>query len=248
MPVPNLRHFESLAAACRAAAEEFAIRAAEAIRARGRFAVVLAGGNTPRPMYEGLAQPPWRDTVAWEQVEFFWGDERTVPPEDAASNYRLAWDSLLSRVPADRRRIHRLPGEAADLERAAADYEAEIAAALGARRPGPLPVFDMVLLGLGDDGHTASLFPHTAALREDQRWVVANPVPHLQTTRLTMTWPIINAARDVVFLVGGQSKARALADVLAGPRDPERWPAQAVQPSAGRLLWFVDRQAAQHLR
>ncbi len=212
----------------------------------GRFSIVLSGGSTPRGLYELLAQHPYCDQVAWKKTEFFWGDERAVPPEHASSNFRMAKEAMLDKlgVPADR--IHRIHAEDQDLDRAARDYEDEIERVLGqvagvGRRP---PHFNLFLLGMGEDGHTASLFPGTAALSETSRWVVAHDVAKLQAKRITMTPPLINAAHFITFLVAGGSKADVLAQVLQGPRDPQRYPAQLIHPLTGEVMWLVDRAAS----
>jgi 6-phosphogluconolactonase len=230
----------------RAAAETFAETARAAIAARGAFTVALAGGSTPRALYERLASPPYREAVTWRNVEWFWGDERAVGPDDPQSNYRLAREALLAQVDVDPLRVHRLRGEATPLTVAAEEYERELSRVFAVAPAGPPPSVDLVLLGMGDDGHTASLFPDTAALDERRRWVAANDVPQLRTQRLTMTYPLLNAASLVVFLVTGEAKAEMLREVLQGPYDPRRLPGQAVQP-AGRTIWFIDRTAASRL-
>jgi 6-phosphogluconolactonase len=185
--------------------------------------------------------------VAWDRVEVFWGDERCVPPTHADSNYRMAKETLLEVVPIPAGRVHRMTAESADPAAAAAAYEAEIARVLGGSPGGAPPALDLVLLGMGADGHTASLFPHTAALGERQRWVVANHVPKLGANRVTMTWPILNRAAHVFFLVVGGDKATVLREVLEGPPDVGRLPSQGIRPETGRLLWICDRSAASAL-
>lgn len=227
----------------RAGAELFDELAREAIAARGVFRVALSGGSTPKRMFELLAGEPFRSRVEWPRVSVWFGDERAVPPDHADSNYHTAEAALLSRVPLARENVHRMRGEAADLARTAADYAAEIAREFAVPVDGPPPAFDLIYLGLGDDAHTASLFPGTAALGETRRWVVANPVPDKHTTRVTFTGPLINTSREIAFLVAGASKAAALRAVLRGPRDAQRFPAQLVFPRGGRLHWFVDAAA-----
>jgi 6-phosphogluconolactonase len=239
----EIRTLPDADAVAREAAGLWARLAADAIAERGRFAVALSGGATPRRLYEVLAEPPLRSSVAWERVEFFWGDERAVPPAHPDSNYRMARLALLDPLAVDPARIHRLEGERADLDAAARDYEAEIARVLGGA-PGAPPAFDLVLLGLGRDAHTASLFPGTAALAEARRWVVAHFVPALGANRLTFTFPLLAAAAHVVFLVAGSDKALPVAEVLEGAHDPSRLPAQGVRPASGRLVWLLDRHAA----
>ncbi len=222
-----------------AAAELFVQRARDAIADHGRFAVALSGGSTPKAMYQRLAEHPLSHEVDWTHVQVFWGDERAVPPDHHESNYLMAQQALLEEVPISSAQIHRIRGELPPDE-AADDYEAVLRAFFRGTRPR----FDLLLLGMGDDGHTASLFPGTAALDEAERWVVANYVPKLADWRITLTLPTINAAACVAFLVAGEAKAERLAEVLNGPRDPHRLPAQAIQPTDGELLWLVDQAAA----
>jgi 6-phosphogluconolactonase len=177
-------------------------------------------------------------------VEVFWGDERCVPPTHADSNYRMAKEALLDLVPIPAERVHRMAGESPDPAAAAAAYEAEIARVLGGSPGGAPPALDLVLLGMGADGHTASLFPGTTALGERRRWVVANHVPKLGVDRVTLTWPILNRAAHVFFLVVGADKAAVLREVLEGPPAVERLPSQGIRPEAGRLVWICDRLAA----
>jgi 6-phosphogluconolactonase len=216
----------------------------EAIGERGIFTLVLAGGDTPRRLYERLAA----GAIDWSRVEFFWGDERSVPPEHPDSNFGMARAALLRPLGIDPRRIHRIEAERGDLDAAARDYERELAAIAGGTLDGPPPQLDLVLLGMGADGHMASLFPYTAALAESRRWVVANDVPRLATRRITVAFPLIERARDVFLLVCGESKAAALAEVLEGGWDPARLPAQRLRERPGRVDWFVDAAAASRLR
>ncbi|NQT36899.1 MAG: 6-phosphogluconolactonase [Planctomycetes bacterium] len=247
MGSPRFNVFSSAEQVARDAAKRFVDLARPAIDARGRFAVVLAGGSTPQAMYRLLAEPPYRDQVDWPRVEVFWGDERTVPPDHPDSNFRMARRALLSQVPVLSSNVHRMKAEADDLEQAADAYQREIAQAFHVSPEGEPPVFDLLLLGMGADGHTASLFPHTAALRETSRWVAVNHVPGLGASRLTLTSPILNRAAHVLFLVTGAEKAPILADVLEGPADPHRLPAQTVRPTSGTILWLVDAPAAARL-
>jgi 6-phosphogluconolactonase len=232
-------------ALARDAADLFAHVAIEAVTMRGRASVALSGGSTPRRMGELLAQPPDRDRVPWNRIEVFWGDERWVPQESPESNAGTAKRTFLDRVPLLADQVHPFPTDATDPAAAAASYAATLRELLG---EGELtPRFDLVLLGMGDDGHTASLFPETAALAERDALAVANDVPKLGTTRLTLTVPVLGAGREVVFLVSGAGKAETLAAVLEGPETPERLPAQLIRPADGRLLWLVDREAAARL-
>ncbi|MCA1612693.1 MAG: 6-phosphogluconolactonase [Acidobacteria bacterium] len=227
----------------RAAADWFASLAREAVAARGRFSVALAGGSTPRRVYEIIAADA-RDTIEWPKLHVFFGDERCVPPDHPESNYRMASESLLSRVPLPAENVHRMIGEG-DAAANARLYEDELRAFFGDE---PWPALDLVLLGLGDDGHTASLFPATAALGERGAWVAANPVEKLGAFRLTLTAPAINHAARVAFVVTGGGKAGVLAEVVEGPRDPRKLPSQLIEPRAGTLHWFVDESAAARLR
>jgi 6-phosphogluconolactonase len=231
----------------RAAAREFIDLARQAIAARRRFAVALAGGATPRRIYELLAAPEHRQQVDWTRVEFFWGDERAVPPDHPDSNYGMAAAALLAALDLHAEQIHRIQAERPDRERAARDYQIEIARVFGVSPDGPPPVFDLILLGLGADGHTASLFPYTDALREQHRHVVSHYVAKLQADRITLTFPIINRAGEIRVVAAGAEKAPTLKEVLEGPPDPERLPSQLLDPVAGRLAWLVDRAAASQL-
>jgi 6-phosphogluconolactonase len=233
--------------ASREAARRFVALAADALRDRGRFSVALSGGSTPRRLHQLLAAPPYREALDWSRVEFFQGDERGVPPEHAESNWAMARETLLDAVDARPERRHRMEAERADRDAAARDYERELARVLGAGEGRAPPRVDLVQLGLGDDGHTASLFPHAATLREERRWVVPARSPKPPHERLTFTFPMINRARCVLFLVVGAAKAPPLAAVLEGPRDPERLPAQRVAPSDGALVWVADDAAAARL-
>jgi 6-phosphogluconolactonase len=228
----------------RVAALEVGEAAREAVRARGRFALALAGGDTPRRLYGVLAaDPEWPAT----ETEFFFGDERAVPPEHADSNYRMARETLLAPLRIDPQRVHRIEAERADLDEAARAYEAELVRVLGAGG-GPLPQLDCLLLGMGADGHTASLFPRSAALAETRRAVVASRVPGSGAPRVTITFPLIERARSVLVLVCGEAKAAALAEVLEGPPDPERLPAQRLLAGAGTVRWLCDAAAASRLQ
>ncbi len=247
MNMPVIRQFEDAEQVSRAAAKEFIRLAHEAIAARGRFTVALSGGSTPRCLYEFLAEAPRDDQVAWPNVEFFWGDERAVPPDHQDSNFRMAREAFLRTLEIPEAHIHRLQADRTDRDAAARDYEAEISRVFGVPHGGKPPAFDLVLLGLGSDGHTASLFPYTSALKETTRWVVANHVPKLASERLTLTPVILNRAANVSFLVAGEDKSVALAAVLEGRADPERLPAQLIRPVVGRLAWFIDRAAGSRL-
>jgi 6-phosphogluconolactonase len=237
----NLLIYETPEELAEAAARDFASRAREAINERGRFAVALAGGSTPKAAYEVLARD-YAGALDWSKVHVFFGDERTVPPDHEDSNYRMAYEALLSRVPVGS--VHRMRGELPP-EEAAAAYEEELREFFG---PADVPRFDLVQCGLGEDGHTLSLFPETAALDVTDRWVVANPVLKLETTRLTLTIPVLNASRAVTFLVAGEGKADVLKQILEGDADPRAYPAKLVNPKSGDLTWIVDLAAARLLK
>lgn len=217
-----------------AAAEHFVAQAAEAIAARDRFVVALSGGATPRATYALLASWSYATRVDWLRVHILWGDERCVSPDHRNSNYRLVHQVLLSKIPIPTVNVHRIRGET-EPAWAAMAYESELETLLGSNGR-----FDLVLLGMGEDGHTASLFPGTVALEEQTRWVVENYVEKLNAWRITLTLPIINAARQVTFLVSGTPKAEPLARIQAG----EPLPAGLVQPTEGKLTWLVDQQAS----
>jgi 6-phosphogluconolactonase len=228
------------------AADLFAMAAQEAAAARGRFAAALSGGETPRALYRLLARQQYAQKVPWRRVRLYWGDERCVPPDDPASNYGMAREAFIRHVPLGPDQVHRLHGED-DPEAAARFYDEELRRlAAAAKPPADLPVFDLVLLGLGRDGHTASLFPHSPALEEEDRLCVATAAPD-GSPRLTVTRPVINAARRVLFLVSGEDKAGMVAEVFGGFRVPDAVPAQAVRPDRGTLTWLLDRAAAQEL-
>lgn len=228
-----------------AAAERFVVEAEAAVRARGRFTVALAGGTTPNAMYRLLASR-YRDAVPWDAIDFFWGDERHVPPTHRDSNVRAAYDAMLGSVPTPPARVHRIRGELPDASDAATDYEQTLRREF-ASPPGKVPTFDLVLLGMGSDGHTASLFPGSEALLERERLVLAPWVDHLRSHRITLTLAVLNHATLVVFLVSGRAKADSLRDVVEGPDRPGQLPAQLVRPINGRSLWLVDREAATQL-
>jgi 6-phosphogluconolactonase len=244
----TLHIYPDAEAASRAAARQVADAVRQAVAERGQFALVLSGGNTPRRLYELLAAPPLRDEVDWPKVLFFWGDERPVPPDHPQSNYRMAREALLGPLGIREGQVRRMKGEAVNLAAAALDYQNDISQALGNPAHGEPPAFDLVLLGMGADGHTASLFPATPALTETRQWVAANRVLKLDCTRLTMTPMLLNRARQVQFLVTGADKADALAEVLEGPLDVVRLPAQIIRPSAGKVDWFLDAAAAGKLK
>lgn len=204
--------------------------------------VALAGGSTPRGLYRLLTGDPYRTQIPWAHLRVFWGDERTVPPDHQESNFRMAKESLLSHVPIPSNQVFRIEGEVLAGD-AAARYETVLREQfnLSSRE---IPQFDLILLGMGPDGHTASLFPGTSAVTESQKLVSAPWVEKLQTHRVTLTPPVLNAAKHVVFLVSGVDKATALQVVLEGPADPARYPAQVVNPPGGHMVWLINQDAA----
>ena len=212
---------------------------------RGRFAIALSGGSTPKNLYNLLATNA-RSTLPWDHTYFFWSDERHVAPNNPDSNYRMADEAMLSKVPVPPGNIYRVPAENPDAAAVAEAYEVSIRKFFQLQ-PDQLPRFDLILLGLGPDGHTASLFPGTAGLEEKSRLVIANSVEKLKTHRLTFTLPLINAARCVAFLVSGTDKAAVLRSVLEESVPGAQYPAKLVQPSDGNLIWFLDRAAASGL-
>lgn len=242
-PGPELARVSDRAALAHNAAQRFVAAAREAIAARGRFSAVLSGGSTPRDLYALLAQPEFARQVDWERVHLFWGDERAVPPDHPDSNYRMAREQL-GEPPIPANQVHRMPAEQAP-EQAAFAYEQTLREF---RIEGEaLSVFDLVLLGLGEDGHTASLFPHSPALAETTRWVVAHYVEKLGAVRITLTAPVLNAAKHILFLVAGAEKAQTVRAVLRGQHRPDDLPAQMIQPAVGRVVWLLDRAAASAL-
>jgi 6-phosphogluconolactonase len=228
-----------------AAAEEVIRAANSAIEQHGRFTIALSGGSTPRSLYTLIAANA-SASLPWDKMFFFWGDERHVPPDDPESNYRMAQETLLSKVPVPAANVFRVAGENPDAAAAAEAYEQTLRKFFPVA-PGEFPHFDLILLGMGPDGHTASLFPDTAALQEKSRLVVANWVEKFKASRITFTLPVLNAARCVAFLVSGTDKAAALHEVLEGNAPAEKYPSKLVQPSEGKLIWFVDRAAASEL-
>ena len=217
----------------------------EAIRFSGRFTLVLSGGSTPKGLYERLAEAEFSKKLDWDSIHIFWGDERCVPPDHPESNYRMALKSLIDHVPIPPQNVHRIRGEMEPQEAATA-YENKLRTFFFPDHVEPpgVPGFDLILLGMGVDGHTASLFPKAAALHEQKRWVVAHHVEKLRSWRVTLTPRVINAAHNILFLVSGRDKARCLKEVLQGPYRPDELPAQVIRPESGRLSWMVDAEAA----
>ncbi|MBI4853404.1 MAG: 6-phosphogluconolactonase [Acidobacteria bacterium] len=223
-------------------ADMFVALATQSIAARGQFTIALSGGSTPKGMYLLLASDAYRDRVDWNKVQLFWGDERSVSPDNDQSNYRMANQAMISKVPIPAENVHRMKAESEDIELAAKDYENILKQVLGFA-DGEQPKFDLILLGMGDDGHTASLFPGTKALAEKERIVVVNWVEKFNTNRMTFTAPAINNARNIVFMAAGANKLQPLKEVLVGEKNPELYPSQLVQPTDGKLIWLVDEAA-----
>jgi 6-phosphogluconolactonase len=230
-----------------ATARLFASRVEHAVNNRGVARIAISGGSTPQATFKLLADPngPFLSTVPWDKLQLFWVDERCVPPTDPESNYGVCKELLLSQVPIPEANVFRMEGEL-DPEEAASRYESLLRNTLkleGAESPR----FDLVLLGMGPDGHTASLFPHTEGLNEMGRLVIANHVPQKDTWRITLTWPVINEGAEVAFAMAGADKADMLARVFVGPRDPEDLPSQLIRPSSAKLLLLLDEAAAAKL-
>ena len=234
---PEIKVVPDAAEVAHEAAERVIAAASRAADEGRTFSIALSGGSTPKALFELLATDPYKSRIDWAKVEVFFGDERTVPPDHKDSNYRMAREALLSKVPIPGDNVYRMAGER-DPNTAAKEYGQMLKEKFG---DGGI---DLVLLGMGDDGHTASLFPETEALNETKHRCVANYVPKLNTWRLTLTAPFINRAREVLFLVTGASKAPRLHEVLEGPPDPRRLPVQLIKPAGGRVIWLVDAAAA----
>lgn len=263
--IPEIIVVPDRAALAREAASRFIALARGAIAARGKFSVALSGGSTPRDLYARLASPEFAPQVDWRRVQFFWGDERAVPPDHPDSNYRMANETLLARVPVPSQNVHRILAEEppADAARAYeqalrnyfqldADRFARGQTRMDENNPRAsaairVPSFDLVLLGLGANGHTASLFPHTPVLHETTRWVAAEYIDEVKMWRITLTAPVIKAADNILFLVAGADKAATVRAVLRGAYRPDDLPAQLIQPTNGRAVWLVDADAASQI-
>ncbi|HEY0739101.1 MAG TPA: 6-phosphogluconolactonase [Herpetosiphonaceae bacterium] len=242
---PQIRVFADPAALADAAAHHIVERARAAVDDHGRFTIALSGGSTPRAVFQRLAQPDLSEQMPWSQTDVFWSDERAVPLDHADSNYRMAHDSLLAQVPIPRQNIKPMLSQVEDLDAAAQHYARVIRSTVA----GSPPRFDLLLLGLGPDGHTASLFPHSPQLQAGDELIVATPEaplkPHVR--RITFTKTLINAAHEVLFLAAGADKAETLRRVLEGPRQTDELPSQLVAPESGSLLWMLDQAIAGEL-
>jgi 6-phosphogluconolactonase len=247
LPNTEVRVFSDAKSLSRGAADEFARAARAGIDSRGQFAVALSGGSTPKAMFALLAEDHRgaATPLAWERIHIFFGDERHVPPNHPESNFRMATESLLDHVPIPSRNVHRVLAEL-DAAKAAVRYEAELRSVFGTPL-GEIPRFDLILLGIGTDGHTASLFPGSAALGETTALVTANWVEKFKSHRITFTFALLNKASEVLFLTAGNDKAEMLRNILRGDPSGQTYPAQNVRPQNGRLIWMVDEAAARTL-
>jgi len=246
MSETRIQIFPGLEELSHAAAARFTALARERAQQGKVFSAALSGGTTPRTFLEILATPEFSQRIPWESVHLFQVDERCVPPNHLQSNYRMIHGSLLLPVPGAAANFHRMQAEQEDRDAASAEYAAEIEKIL-LPAEGSAPRFDLIFLGLGGDGHTASLFPGSTAIAESGRWVCPNYVEKLQMHRLTLTYPVLNAAGEIVFLVSGSGKAEIVRRVLDGPRNPGSYPAQGVQPAEGSVTWYLDGPASRLL-
>jgi 6-phosphogluconolactonase len=235
--------FSTVAELSQAAAQFFIQTAQTAVQQQGRFTVALTGGSSPKGLYELLAQSPYREQVPWSQTFVFWGDERAVPFEDSRNNAKMAFDLLLNYVPVPKEQIYPMQGDIPANE-SAQQYEDILQKHFGDQAP----QFDLILLGMGDDGHTASLFPYTPVLQEVSHWVKELYLPEQEMFRVTLTAPFINQAKKIAFLVFGANKAATLYEVLNGEEQHKKYPSQLIKPDNGELHWFVDEAAAVQLK
>jgi 6-phosphogluconolactonase len=226
------------------AATLFVTTSRNAMTEKTRVAVAISGGSTQRRLYTFLGSAEYRPQVDWQRIHFFWVDERCVPKDHEESNFRTVFDTLLSKVPISDENIHRIRSEE-ELDRAARDYEEEIREFF---KPSQLPIFDLVILGVGEDGHTASLFPGSEALGEKERWVVPVYLEKPKINRITLTLPVLNHASQILFLISGRSKATVLSEILENGHQKDRYPAGLINPVHGKLLWLIDQQAASQLK
>lgn len=240
---PDVRILTNIDAIARRAAQDFLQSATQAVSEKGSFTVALSGGSTPKALYSLLAaDAALRSQLPWDKMHMYFGDERSVGPDHADSNFRMATETMLSKVPVKPEQVFRIKGEYKDTEKAAQEYEQVLRTSFKIA-DGQFPRFDLVFLGIGNEGHTASLFPGTKALHESKRLAVRNWVGKLYTNRITLTAPAINNAARVIFMVTGADKALALKGILEGPHEPDQLPAQLIQPPNGNLVWLVDTVA-----
>ena len=235
----EIKIFENSEETARAAAKTILALYQETTAARERFSLVLSGGSTPRRLYQILAEAEFSRQIDWRQVFFFWGDERCVPPDHEQSNYRMVREALLDHIDVPEENVKRMCTELTP-SKTAAVYEGVLKDYFRDQKP----AFDLVLLGMGPDGHTASLFPGTPAVHENQHWTAAQFIDKLKSWRLTLTPVLLNQAVNTIFLVNGSEKAKTLQEVLKGAYEPERLPSQVIRPQDGRLFWYVDKAAA----
>jgi 6-phosphogluconolactonase len=244
---PDVRILTNIDAIAKRAAQDFLQSATQAVSEKGCFTVALAGGSTPKALYSLLASDAaLRSQLPWDKMYVYFGDERSVGPDHADSNFRMATETMLSKVPLKPEQVFRIKGEYKDTEKAAQEYEQVLRTSFKIAE-GQFPRFDLVFLGIGNEGHTASLFPGTKALHETKRVVVRNWVGKLYTNRITLTAPAINNAARVIFMITGADKALALKGILEGPYEPDQLPAQLMQPPNGKLVWLVDTIAGDML-
>mgnify|MGYP002713200004 CR=1 FL=1 len=236
----NIRIYPDKTELVQSLTEQILTIESESIKEEGRFSIALSGGSTPKALYQHLAES---DAFQWDKWYIFFGDERTVPPDDDDSNYRMAKETFLSKVPIPENQVYRMKGELEPTVSAEA-YERVLQDVFG---DNGFPQLNLILLGMGDDGHTASLFPHTAPIHETEKWVIAHYVEKLDTWRITLTPPVLNNAHYVAFMVTGDKKADRLNQVIHGDYQPDTLPSQIIKPEHGQLLWYVDQAAASHL-
>ena len=243
---PEIRIVKDPTQLARVAADEFKRLAKDTVENKGIFNVALSGGSTPKAMFDLLSSDPWRATIPWSKTHFFWGDERHVPPDDEDSNYRMTKEHLFSKIPIPPENIHRIEAESSNAESAAAKYERELKQHFNLSET-EIPRFDLVFLGMGDDGHTASLFPGTDVVHESKYLVAAPWVEKFDSRRITFTPRVINNSDRIIFLVKGEEKADALVEVIEGEKNPDLYPAQIINPNHGSVLWLCDRASCSKL-
>jgi 6-phosphogluconolactonase len=239
----NINRYTNQEEASESAAHLLVEIANKAVNETGKFTIALCGGSSPRRLYEMLAAEPFKNQIAWEKTFIFWGDERFVPPDDPENNARMARKLLLNQVPVPSNQILPIP-TAGRPQKAAENYASTLASVFD----GDFPDFDLILLGLGENGHTASLFPEADVLKEQTRWTGTVYLGDKKQYRITLTTPAINHAKNIIFLVFGANKADILSKVLAGPYQPQKWPAQLIDPTTGALYWYIDEAAAKELK
>lgn len=247
MSEKKIKIFSSVEDLNETAANEFVRLCKQSVAERGQFIVALSGGSTPKKLNALLASDAFRSKIDWKKIHFFFGDERNVPPNSDESNFRMANETLFSKLEIAKENIHRFLTEAGDAKAVAEKMASEVRSFFGLAE-NDFPQFDLVFLGMGDDGHTASLFPGTAALHEEKKIVTENYVQKFDTNRLTFTYPAINNARNIIFLIAGEDKAVALHEVLEGDYNPEKYPSQKIKPGNGNLVFLLDEKAAANLK